>query len=546
MIADFNNGSSTNGSDWFSETLENLISAINWLGLDIQSPTPIPTVNDIVKNFLLNTYDNVDATTGEVGKVRVIDLIEGATDQLDELLTSLEGINRPAALVSLRTTLQDLVPYLRGTIVVMREVSDFLANYYDFVDAKTDLVNNDYALDFGTLAFNVLTGETDTSRLHMPWAFNGIPAPANISDTTAPTLTSNTPVDGANSVALNSNIVMNFSEAIKAGAGNIVITNSTTPSDTRTISVTDLTQVTINGSKLTINPTDNLALNTAYNITMAAGVIKDISNNAFSGVNSSTAFDFTTLASAPTTNPPTAWEQIQDVGNLIGLNIPFLSNPTELANLILNKPTNLVTFKPDFETMLNSALANFNSDIQIVDLFDAIATIPQLAFLSPAAANVDFPLKVQPNISIIPRIEVGYDNYAIINSANPNVNILSGLYISDNATYASNGTLISDLPELEASIDLALKLFLGAGYKPVLYADLGIGAGIESDWSIDLVDPNKDGKIRGAEILNWPNLAGNANFVVDLYADTVISGIESNYTFSLVDANIFNFNTAVI
>lgn len=111
-------------------------------------------------------------------------------------------------------------------------------------------------------------------------------------DVTAPTLSSSTPTDSATSVSTNGNIVLNFSEPVQAGTGNIIITDLTDGSDTRTISITD-GQVSISGSTVTINPTTDLEVSTSYEITMASGVIKDMSNNNFAGI-SSGQLNFTT------------------------------------------------------------------------------------------------------------------------------------------------------------------------------------------------------------------------------------------------------------
>ncbi|CAD5371029.1 hypothetical protein RA210_U140033 [Rubrivivax sp. A210] len=104
----------------------------------------------------------------------------------------------------------------------------------------------------------------------------------------APTLASSSPADNATGVATASNIVLTFSEAVVAGSGNIVISNGT---DTRTISVTDTTQVTISGNTLTINPATDLQSGT-YNVQMLSGVIKDSTNNPYAGISDTTTLNF--------------------------------------------------------------------------------------------------------------------------------------------------------------------------------------------------------------------------------------------------------------
>jgi Ca2+-binding RTX toxin-like protein/methionine-rich copper-binding protein CopC len=113
------------------------------------------------------------------------------------------------------------------------------------------------------------------------------------SDSTAPTLLGTAPSDNATSVAPNSNLSLQFSEAVRAGTGHIVITGG---GATRTIAVTDTSQVSFNGSTLTINPSQDLAANTDYSVTLGAGVVRDTAGNAFAGITSNTQFNFHTTA----------------------------------------------------------------------------------------------------------------------------------------------------------------------------------------------------------------------------------------------------------
>ncbi len=111
-------------------------------------------------------------------------------------------------------------------------------------------------------------------------------------DTIAPTLASSTPVDDGSDLPVNSNIVLTFSETMAAGTGNVVITNSQDGADTRTIDVTDNTQVTISGNTVTINPTDDLRSNSLYNVQMASGVLVDEAGNAYAGIADATTLNF--------------------------------------------------------------------------------------------------------------------------------------------------------------------------------------------------------------------------------------------------------------
>ena len=125
---------------------------------------------------------------------------------------------------------------------------------------------------------------------------NGRLTSALVVETTAPVVSSFNPVDGAVGIALGANIVIVFSESVQRGAGSIVLTDTTNPADSRTIAVTDAAQISISGATLTINPTADLLVGAHYAVTMAAGVIKDLAGNDFSGIASSTVLDFSTVA----------------------------------------------------------------------------------------------------------------------------------------------------------------------------------------------------------------------------------------------------------
>lgn len=118
---------------------------------------------------------------------------------------------------------------------------------------------------------------------------------AVVADTTAPTLLSLLPADNATSVARSANLVLTFSEDVKAGSGSFTILNGS-GAVVRTIAVGDTSQVTISGSTVTINPAADLIAGTAYYVNASAGVVTDTAGNAYAGITGSTAYNFTTAA----------------------------------------------------------------------------------------------------------------------------------------------------------------------------------------------------------------------------------------------------------
>src|SRR4030095_3131239 len=94
-------------------------------------------------------------------------------------------------------------------------------------------------------------------------------------DLTPPVVNPYSPADNATNVATNANLVLTFNEAVQKGVGNVLVkVNSVT---TQTIDVSSAA-VTISGNTVTIDPAD-FATNSPVNIEIAAGALKDLSNN---------------------------------------------------------------------------------------------------------------------------------------------------------------------------------------------------------------------------------------------------------------------------
>jgi methionine-rich copper-binding protein CopC len=125
--------------------------------------------------------------------------------------------------------------------------------------------------------------------------FGGYTVSAKIVDTTAPTLSSSSPADNATAVTVGADIVLNFSEPIQAGTGNLVIYNAAGGA-VATVSVGDANQVSISGNTLTLNPSADLALGNSYYLGMASGVVTDLAGNAYAGINNPTTLNFSTAA----------------------------------------------------------------------------------------------------------------------------------------------------------------------------------------------------------------------------------------------------------
>lgn len=116
-----------------------------------------------------------------------------------------------------------------------------------------------------------------------------------------PGLTIFKPTTGANSVGMGSNLYLTFDQAVKAGAGNIVLTNGA--DDTRTISVSDASQVTFSGNVLKIHPKFYMVAGTTYHVTYPVGAIKTATGNDVAAVSDASTFSFKAVGTVDHTAP---------------------------------------------------------------------------------------------------------------------------------------------------------------------------------------------------------------------------------------------------
>src|ERR1700704_2008937 len=175
-----------------------------------------------------------------------------------------------------------------GSTLTINPTSDLAPGTHYYVTMGSGVVQD--------LAGNAYAG------LSLATDFDFTTAPA--ADTTPPTLSTTSPPDDSTNVAVSANLVLTFSENVKAGSGNLIIHKASDDSAVATILITDASQVSFAGSVLTINPASNLAAGTHYYVTMASGVIQDLAGNAYACLIAATDFDFNTAPAADMT-PPT-------------------------------------------------------------------------------------------------------------------------------------------------------------------------------------------------------------------------------------------------
>jgi hypothetical protein len=197
----------------------------------------------------------------------------------------------------------------------------------------------------------------------------GITATSSGPDLTGPVVQTYNPAVAATNVAAGSDLVLTFDEPITTLTGDIEIKDGT---NTVTIPVTDAAQVTVSGTTVTINPTADLALGTAYHVLIDPGTFEDAAGNDFLGITSDTTWTFTTIG------PDVTGPAVVSVSPLNGaINVDPAVNPviTYDENLILGTGNILIKRVSDNSTV---------STLSVTDEAQVLVFNNQ-AFLTPSA-----------------------------------------------------------------------------------------------------------------------------------------------------------------
>ena len=171
-----------------------------------------------------------------------------------------------------------------------------------------------------------------------------------VTETTAPTVSDFHPADEATGVAVDSHIVVTFSEYIALGTGSIVLKETITDLIVATYHASSSIELSIAGNTLTIDPSSNLVHSTGYKVEFAADSIKDLAGNAFAGT---TSYNFTTAVPTDTTD----------------LTVTSFSPADEALSVAVDSPI-VVTFSKDIARGTGS-IALKDSTGFIVAVYDA-------------------------------------------------------------------------------------------------------------------------------------------------------------------------------
>ncbi len=172
------------------------------------------------------------------------------------------------------------------------------------IDPASDLdAGCSYHIEISSGALEDLAGN-DYGGIDDATTFTFETAAATDTDTTAPTLGSSSPADGATDVGVGSNITLTFSEDIALGdSGTITLVNDDTGEEVEIDVSSHGGQLSVSGDTLTIDPSADLDEGSSYHVEVSAGAIEDAAGNDFAGIGDAATLNFETVTLADTTAP---------------------------------------------------------------------------------------------------------------------------------------------------------------------------------------------------------------------------------------------------
>lgn len=123
------------------------------------------------------------------------------------------------------------------------------------------------------------------------WSFTTV-----LPDTTAPTVSTLSPTNGANDINTSGNLVITFNEDVAFGTGFITLRQSGGDLVESFDVGVPSPGLSLAGGTVTINPTAEFALLTTYYVEIAGSAIEDLSGNPFAGFSGEATWSFITAA----------------------------------------------------------------------------------------------------------------------------------------------------------------------------------------------------------------------------------------------------------
>lgn len=275
-----------------------------------------------------------------------------------------------------------------------------------------------------TISFALESGSTGSSLSFengTELSINDIVIPlGTLPELKPPTVLTFNPVDASIGTPVTNNVVLTFTEAIQKGTGLIEIhSESATGNVVASYDVATSDNLVIDGNVLTINPTANLATETNYFVTFAAGSIVDLAGNSYSGT---TTYNFTTAL------------PVNDFAPVLSVDNASLSLAENAAAGAISG-TIAHASDADGDTVTYS-LVNVPVDSSSSPLFDIDSSTGQLILMAAGAAAIDYESSTKSYALTVKASDglVAHDQTATVAINLTNVNDNAPVIHAENAT----------------------------------------------------------------------------------------------------------------
>ena len=285
------------------------------------------------------SFTSIDNTNPTLSSSVPVDNATGVSAVANITLTFSEAVDVESGNITIKKTSYDST--LETVDVTENKVTGTGTNQITINPSNTFSSSTEYYVLIDATAFDDSAGNS----------YAGISSTTALSftsqDTGNPYLTSTTPAHQATGIAINTNIVLNFSENVDVESGNITIKKTSDDTSVETIDVTGNTVTGSGSTQITINPSSNLDEITSYYLIIDATAFDDASGNSFGGISSKTTYNFSTVDNTnPTLSSSAPADNATSVGRKADIFLTFSEAvDVESGNITIKKTSDDDTFE---------------------------------------------------------------------------------------------------------------------------------------------------------------------------------------------------------
>ena len=285
------------------------------------------------------SFTSIDNTNPTLSSSVPVDNATGVSAVANITLTFSEAVDVESGNITIKKTSDDST--LETIDVTENKVTGTGTNQITINPSNTFSSSTEYYVLIDATAFDDSAGNS----------YAGISSTTALSftsqDTGNPYLTSTTPAHQATGIAINTNIVLNFSENVDVESGNITIKKTSDDTSVETIDVTGNTVTGSGSTQITINPSSNLDEITSYYLIIDATAFDDASGNSFGGISSKTTYNFSTVDNTnPTLSSSAPADNATGVGRKADIFLTFSEAvDVESGNITIKKTSDDDTFE---------------------------------------------------------------------------------------------------------------------------------------------------------------------------------------------------------